>query len=289
MAETAVQEQPKTELVVAEAAPVAEKTPEGTIVADQQAEKGFRRYNSDTQSYETLPNEIGDEKPAEQKVEEAKPEQKAPETPKKLWAGKFNSEEEMEKAYLNLEKDYHAKNQQRTKDTEAAAKPAAEQVVKEQVKKTDYATLLLEKPEEFESTIVSRAVEAMQTAAQTKAMQAEWERANPDLKGMEHLVRTELTEILASQPDKAKGDLSVLLNEATGNLRARLQSVIAQAKQEALTIRSTVQPLGLSNEARKQEPQNPADKGAATSDPTDSYVAERKKNFARVSGRTPAR
>ena len=270
----------------------APEVPAGSVVADQPKQaSNFRVYDKDKQEFVELSGDVGDER-VEKPKEEAKTEEPAKvEEPAKLLAGKFKTETELEKAYLNLEKDYHAKNQERGKEEKAkveeGAKPLADEA-KQAARKVDYASLLLEDPEKFESTIFERLDQRAATHAQTAKMREDWEKVNPDLKGMEHLVRTELQEILASQPDKAKGDLSVLLNEATGNLRTRFAGMVAQAKKEALTVRTTVQPLGVTSVTRQEE-RNPADKGGASSDPVADEIAARKGNLSRVTGRVPAR
>ena len=285
-----VAEEPKAETAVLVSTP-ASSADTGVIVADQpKEESGFRRYNSDKGEFETLSTDLED-KPAEPaKTEEApKAAEEKPAEPV-LLAGKYKTPEDLEKAYKELERKFHEDRQKaKTETTEQKVEVSAKETAKEVLNETPkYADLLLEDPRKFEDTMFERIDQRMKTHAQVQELQAEWEKTNPDLKDMRDYVSIEVKQILASHPEKAGADLRALLSEATGNLRAKLQPMMAQAEQKAMTVRTTVQPLGVTGATRKEE-HTPAEKGAPNVDPLEAELKARKAHLSRVTGRVPVR
>lgn len=174
-----------------------------------------------------------------------------------VYAGKFKSIEELEKAYKEAEKGFHEKAQEAAevrkqaqaaeKDRQAASSKTAEQIAGE--KKALNDKLLAEfvaDPDTFMAKAGQRFAEQStqqtMTALQTQKTVETWKRDNSDLVPYEFYVGAEVTRLMQTNPNSGLTP-DALLAQATANFRQIAGALRNAGATEALTTKVTVIPL----------------------------------------------
>ena len=174
-----------------------------------------------------------------------------------------------------------------TFDDELAAKEA---------EKVDWASLLIENPENFEQVAAQRigdkVIERINLVNDTQQIMSQWEKDNPDLAGVDgsmDYVGIELTKLLRANPERMNDDRTALLNEATGRVRQKFQTIGQQAVAIDRTVRTSVQPLAVSAGAHQREQTPAVGAPQSTVDPVQTELAARRREHQRVTGQLPVR
>lgn len=189
-----------------------------------------------------------EEKPADKPMEEAaKPpepvptpapvETKAPEPPV-LLANKFKSPQELEKAYLELEKGF-------TRKAQEAAAAAAQVPQAATPEATEEARLkmindFLTDPEATVRSIEQRVSERTQAAQAINAKVSAWREVNKDLQPYERFVAAELQALTSADPNL---DPLAALEQATISIRSIVGAIRTEGSKEALSVQQSVTPI----------------------------------------------
>ncbi len=252
---------------------MADENPDGSIrdTSTEALRPGndlqLRRFDDE----QTKPKEEKPEaKPAEKPPA---PEQKPPEAPK-LYAGKFKTPEDIEKAYQELESKFTRTSQEKAdlerRSTAAAAAPpppppqkTPEQLAAEKTEADRILNEFVSNPLKFTNDIKERAKQETLIALSAQQLTEKWRKDNPDLVEHEIRVAFEATQLMQSDPELAKNPIA-LFSKATENFRAFTGKIRTEGAKEALTQETRVVPLVSSTAPAATE--QPEGKAPLTSD-----------------------
>lgn len=234
---------------------------------------GYREFDPDPK--EAAPDEPAPQ-PAETKPETPPPaaDAKPPEEPPKLFAGKYKSPEELEKAYLEAQSAM-TKAQQKAAELERnAVQRAAEppkpvektptQIAAEEKQREDFLAKFVQNPEGVVNDYVRQAQQQTSAALAAQQMTHNWEQANPDLK--EHQVRVAFEASLLAQSDpELAANPQALLDKATANFRQFTGKLRTEGAKEALTTQTKIIKLTESTAPEGQTTETSAGKGSPLS------------------------
>lgn len=175
----------------------------------------------------------------------------------KLFAGKFKTTEDLEKAYKDIEAGFTKKAQEaatarkaleeRERIAPATAKPAEETEAQRLARINE----MLTDPDAYFTKQARLANDAIETERnlrrQSETLMDTWRDANKDMTGtleigeekipLEQFVGAEMARITATDPDM---DPMAALNRATTNIRAAVGILIDRGRKEALSVQSSV-------------------------------------------------
>lgn len=197
----------------------------------------------------------------------AAPPAPAPEPPK-LYAGKYKTPEDMEKAYNEANAALTKANQkaaelERKATVQAATPPATALSVEEQ--KNELLKNLVENPNKVLSEIARREIQNTTVAVQSNQAAMEWRNANKDIADLEPYFLVDVQRIAGENPDLAANP-AALLAEATTRFRQSIGRLRTDAAREALTTESRVIPLLQNTSAPPDATEHPSQKAPLTPD-----------------------
>lgn len=175
----------------------------------------------------------------------------------KLYAGKFKTTEDLEKAYKDIEAGFTKKAQEaatarkaleeRERIAPVTAKPAEETEAQRLARINE----MLTDPDAYFAKQARLANDAIETERnlrrQSETLMDTWRDTNKDMTGLleigeekiplEQFVGAEMARITATDPDM---DPMAALNRATTNIRAAVGILIDRGRKEALSVQSSV-------------------------------------------------
>ena len=110
-------------------------------------------------------------------------------------------------------------------------------------RKAHLVNSFLEDPDKVIQEVQSRAVQQAQQAVAVQSQVENWRKINSDIAPFEFYVGAEMQRLSASDPNLAK-DSAALLTQATTNFRQAYGTIREAGKKEALSVQSSVTPLG---------------------------------------------
>lgn len=168
---------------------------------------------------------------------------------KKLYAGKFETVEAMETAYAEAQKGFHAKSQEVAELKKQVPPPDPKVAIEaEKERKAALLNRVIENPDAIEQEIKERVQASLNEQARFDEIRDQWKKENSDIAEHETFVGYEAARLLALDPNI---ETAAMLSQATTNIRAAFGKIREAGKQEALSVRSSVTPLG---EVRIQTP-----------------------------------
>jgi hypothetical protein len=170
--------------------------------------------------------------------------------PEKVYAGKFKSAEELEKAYEEAQSRMTKATQEaaelRKKVAEAPPPPPApktpEQLAAEEVEKNAILNEFVADPKTFLEKRDQKNLQTTVVALNAQRLTEQWRKDNPDLAEHEVRVAFEATLLAQSDPEIAKDPLR-LLQTATDNFRQFTGKIRTEGAREALTTETRTIPL----------------------------------------------
>lgn len=262
---------------------MADEAPDGRIrdtsaeaISQPGKDLGFRNLTDETENApKPKPEEIA---PPVEKKEDKPAEAIVPKTEQpteKVYAGKFKSAEELEKAYQEAQRLITKQGQEAAElRKQAETKPPVEvpktpaQIAADEARKNDILSKFVADPEAYLSERDQAASQRTQIALAVQHSTNEWRKNNPDLAEHEYFVAAEATRLMNTDPELAKNPAE-LLNKATDNFRQITGKLRNEGAKEALTQETRVIPL-LNNAAPSAPSEQPSNKAPLTSD--DAYA-----------------
>jgi hypothetical protein len=249
---------------------MADQKPDGSIrdtsmeALEPGRDLGFRNISDE----ENTPKPVEakpEEKPAEATKVEVPPVVEQP----KVYAGKYKSVEELEKAYDEAQKLITRQGQEKAElvaKAQATPPPAPApktpaQIAEEQAENNRIINDFATNPKEF---IEKNLVQRVQTALTAQQVAENWRTNNPDLKEHEVRVAFEATLLAQSDPELARNP-AALLTKATDTFRQFTGRLRTEGAKEALTQETRTIPL-LSNSAPAAATEHPSTKAPLTAD-----------------------
>ena len=244
------------------------------------SDEGLRKPDAPAADVPAQEQKPADAAPAPDRApaQEAVPE-KGTNVPEKLYAGKYKTVEEMEKAYAEAQRkitEQGQRNAELTAKVNAAPPPAPpvktpEQLAAEQAENSRILNEFVSDPRGYlEQNVVQR----VQTALTAQQLRNEWVKSNPDIAEHEIRVAFEATLLAQSDPELAKSP-AALLDRATTQFRQFTGKLRAEGAKEALTTETRVIPL-VTNTAPSVATENPSSMKAPLKTPdqyNDDWVA----------------
>lgn len=199
---------------------------------------------------------------------------------KKLYAGKFESVEAMETAYAEAQKGFHAKSQE-VAELKKQVPPPDPKVLAEKAAEEKAAMLnrIIEDPASIVKEIEERTQAAIAEQTRINEIREQWRKENADIAEHETFVGYEAARLLALDPNI---ETAAMISQATTNIRAAFGKIREAGKQEALSVRSSVTPLG---EVRIQTPppsEQPSSAPKSEEQTRNEHIAYLKAQHARV-------
>jgi hypothetical protein len=260
---------------------MADETADGKIrdtsteALEPRNDLGFRNLTDESENAPKPPAEAAPPAPP---AEPPKPAEAAP-VPEKVYAGKFKTPEDLEKAYQESESRMTRAMQEAAdlrKQAAAAPPPApvpktTEQIAAEEADKNRFLQEFVSDPKGVITRYQQQAVQQTQVALTAQRVAEQWRTENPDLAEHEVRVAFEATYLAQSDPELAKNP-AALLTKATDNFRQFTGKLRTDGAKEALTQQTRVIPL-LSNTAPAPATEQPPPKAPQTpSDTLDAHV-----------------
>lgn len=178
-----------------------------------------------------------------------------------LYAGKFKTPQDLEKAYQEAEKRMNSAMQEAAELRKKGATPAAPATpapTPEQVAQTKQKLLeaFVNDPQSVLKEYTDRAQQNTMLALDAQKRTEEWRKANPDLAAHERFVAAEAYFLTQSDPEISK-EPARLLQQATENFRKVFGAIRSEGAKEALATETRVTPL-LSSTAPATASEQPA-------------------------------
>lgn len=182
--------------------------------------------------------------------------------PKTYANGKFKSDADLEKSYLELEKKLTETSQkaaqlEREKNVPPPPAPKSpEQLAAEQAENNRVLEELTRNPKDFVAKIKQQSMQETLTALKAQQITEQWRKDNPDIAQHELRVAFEAAQLMQSDPGIAS-DPERLFKTATDNFRQFTGKIRTEGAKEALTQETRTIPL-LNNTAPTPATEQPA-------------------------------
>lgn len=194
----------------------------------------------------------------------AEPVKEAAPVPEKLYAGKFKTPQDLEKAYEEVEKAKSRAFQEKAQlERQLAATPPAppavkspEQLAADSVEANKLLSEFANDPKKFLEARDAKLMQTTMTALKAQQLTEQWRKDNPDIAEHEMRVAFEANLLMQTDPELAANPVA-LFSKATEQFRQFTGKIRSEGAKEALVTETRTIPL-LNNTAPTPATEQPA-------------------------------